>query len=214
MSEVSPFGWWNRLRLQWRLGLAFLVMAPLIAAAGGGGLFFIHKIGDSVGQIETVAKPLASAATQVADAVDAVLVGLVSARGEVNNAGLQRATNAIASGESEARQSFAAIQTLSKDNGVDIDIRGARLSVSTFFAEGRQLVSALDRQANLAATSETKFAEFGHDLDKIVEVAGQLSSLGETLMNGHQGRSRALMQSGSASVSDMEAILSETLTNA
>src|SRR5215470_17859239 len=123
MSEVSPFGWWNRLRLRWRLGLAFLVMAPLIAAAGGGGLFFIHKIGDSVGQIETVAKPLASAATQVADAVDAVLVGLVSARGEVNNAGLQRATSAITEGETGTKQYFAAIQTLANDSNVDIDIR-------------------------------------------------------------------------------------------
>src|SRR5215467_2756518 len=134
MSATSSFGWWNRLRLQWRLGLAFLVMAPLIAAAGGGGLFFINKIGQSVGQIETVAKPLASAATHVADAIDAVLVGLVSARGEVNNAGLQRATNAIAQGETETRRYFSAIQTLAKESGVDIDVGGARLSVGTFFA--------------------------------------------------------------------------------
>jgi len=33
MSATSPFGWWNQLRLQWRLGLAFLVMAPLIDPA-------------------------------------------------------------------------------------------------------------------------------------------------------------------------------------
>src|ERR1044072_8269473 len=133
MSATSSFGWWNRLRLQWRLGLAFLVIAPLIAAAGGGGLFFINKISDSVGQIETVAKPLASAATQIADSVDAVLVGLVSARGEANNVG--------------------------------IDIRGAKLSVGTFFAQGRQVVSSLERQATLTAASEAKFTEFGRDLD-------------------------------------------------
>jgi len=214
MSVTSPFGWWNQLRLQWRLGLAFLVMAPLIAAAGGGGLFFIHQIGNSVGQIETVAKPLTGAATHIADAIDAVLVGLVSARSEVNNAGLQRTTDAIAAGESGTKLQFATIQTLANDNGVDIDIRGAKLSVSTFFAQGRQLVAALDRKAKMAAASETKFAEFGHNLDEIVNYAGQLSSLGETLMNGHQGRSRALTQSGTASVAEMETILSETLTNA
>src|SRR5262245_52647312 len=213
MPTTSSFGWWNQLRLQWRLGLAFLVMAPLIAAAGGGGLFFINKIGQSVGQIETVAKPLASAATHIADAIDAVLVGLVSARSEVNNAGLQRASDAIAEGETETRRYFSSIQTLAKENGVNIEIGGARLSVGTFFAQGRQLISALDKQAVLTAASESKFAEFGRDLDEIVAYAGQLSSLGETLMNGHQGRSRALMQSGTASVEEMESILSETLTN-
>ena len=66
----------------------------------------------------------------------------------------------------------------------------------------------------MTAASEGKFAEFGRNLDEIVDYAGQLSSLGETLMNGHQGRSRALTQSGTASVADMETILSETLTNA
>jgi methyl-accepting chemotaxis protein len=214
MVATSSFGWWNRLRLQWRLGLAFLVMAPLIAAAGGGGLFFINKISDSVAQIETVAKPLASAATRVADAVDAVLVGLVSARGEANNVGLQRATSAITEGETGTKQDFAVIQALAKNNNVDIDIRGAKLSVGTFFAQGRQVVSALERQATLTGVSEAKFSEFGRNLDEIVNYAGQLSSLGETLMNGHQGRSRALTQSGTASVEDMETILSETLTKA
>jgi methyl-accepting chemotaxis protein len=214
MSSTSPLGWWNQLRLQWRLGLAFLVMAPLIAAAGGGGLFFIHQIGKSVGQIETVAKPLTSAATHIADSIDAVLVGLVSARSEVNNAGLKRAADAIAVGETGTKQQFATIQTLAKTNGIDIDIRGARLSAGTFFAQGRQLISALDRQATMTVASEAKFAEFGRNLDEIVDYAGQLSSLGETLMNGHQGRSRALTQSGTASVADMETILSETLTNA
>ena len=214
MSAMSPFGWWNQLRLQWRLGLAFLVMAPLIAAAGGGGLFFIHQIGNSVGQIETVAKPLASAATHIADAVDAVLVGLVSARSEVSDAGLQLAADAIAEGETGTKQHFTAIQTVSKNNDVDIDIRGAKLSVGTFFAQGRQLVSALERQATLAAASEAKFTEFERGLDTIVEFTGRLSSLGETLMNGHQGRSRALMQSGTASLAEMEEILSKTLTDA
>ena len=66
----------------------------------------------------------------------------------------------------------------------------------------------------MTTASETKFTEFGRNLDEIVNYAGQLSSLGETLMNGHQGRSRTLTQSGTASVAEMEAILSETLTNA
>jgi len=214
MSPTSLFGWWNRLRLQWRLGLAFLVMAPLIAAAGGGGLFFIHQIGNSVGQIETVAKPLASSATHIADAVDAVLVGLVSARSEEGNAGLQRAASAIARGETETKQHFSTIQILAENNGVDIDIRGAQLSVDTFFAQGRQLISAFDQQATLAAASEAKFKEFGRGLDKIVDFAGQLTTLGEALMNGHQGQSRTLIDSGTASVADIEKLLTETWSDA
>src|SRR5204863_5917398 len=127
------------------------------------------------------------AATHIADAIDAVLVGLVSARSETNNVGLQRAADAIAAGETGTKQQFAVIQNLAKNSGVDFDIRGAKLSVGTFFAQGRQLVSALERQATMTAASEGKFAEFGRDLDEIGKYAGQLSTLGETLMDGHQG---------------------------
>src|SRR5215510_835032 len=107
MSTSSSFGRWNKLRLQWKLGLAFLALAPLIAAAGGGGLYFIKEIGASVGQIDSVAQPLASSATQITEQVDNVLVGLVSLSARADRAAAQRVTNAIEAGEASTKQQFS-----------------------------------------------------------------------------------------------------------
>ena len=213
MSKTSPFRPWNQLRLQWKLGLAFLAMAPLIAARGGGGLYFINQIGASVDQIDSVAQPLASGATQITEQVDGVLVGLVALNAQADRAAAARVTNAIDAGEASTRQEFSNIERLAAANGLDIDVRGAKLSVDTFFANGRQAITALARAADLAAQSRGRFAEFESDLDKIAATAGKLSSQSETLMSSNEDGSRTLIQSGSASVSDLEGILTTTLTD-
>ena len=56
----------NGLRLQWKLSLAFLMMAPLIAAAGGTGLVFISRINASVDSVAQVSVPIVHEATTFA----------------------------------------------------------------------------------------------------------------------------------------------------
>ena len=213
MSKTSPFRPWNQLRLQWKLGLAFLAMAPLIAAAGGGGLYFINQIGASVDQIDSVAQPLASGANSHhrAGRWRPCRIGCAERAGRP---GRRRAGDQRHRGGREARDRNSRIsRILATANGLDIDVRGAKLSVDTFFANGRQAIAALGREAELAAESTSKFAEFEGDLDKIAENAGKLSAQSDALMSSNEDGSRTLIQSGSASVSDLERILATTLTD-
>src|SRR5262245_29906446 len=106
MSTSSAFGGWNRLRLRWKLGLAFLAMAPLIAGAGGGGLYFIDRIGSSVSRIDRVAQPLARGASHITEQVDGVLVGLVALSAQADRTAAARVSNAIEAGEASTRQEF------------------------------------------------------------------------------------------------------------
>ena len=93
-SHANPFHGLMKLRLQWKLSLAFLMMAPLIAAAGGAGLVFISKISASVDSIAQASAPIVGQATpmptvprpdyipQPEGAVGPVVVERTPARGE------------------------------------------------------------------------------------------------------------------------------------
>src|SRR5919108_1197994 len=115
----------NGLRLQWKLSLAFLMMAPLIAAAGGTGLVFISQINASVDSVAQVSVPIVHEATTLVGEADGMRLALADALSEQTESEIRTAEQAIESEAAAMVSGFQTIRDLADQGGVAIDVTEA-----------------------------------------------------------------------------------------
>jgi methyl-accepting chemotaxis protein len=202
----------NGLRLQWKLSLAFLMMAPLIAAAGGTGLVFISRINASVDSVAQVSVPIVHEATTLVGEADGMRLALADALSEQTESEIRVAEQAIEGQAAAMVSGFQRIRDLADQGGVAIDIAEAETLSQTSTAQARELIASLGSFVEASAQLKTKFTTFEVFIGEIASKASALASQSEALMNGRENLSRSVIRSHSGTLSQLEGILSETFT--
>ncbi len=203
----------NGLKLRWKLTLAFLAMAPLIAAAGGSGLVFINQISTAVDSIAQVSDPMVHQATALMTESDDLQLALFEALSSQSleqvaetNEAVDVLSAAIASGIRNVRE-------IARQGSVSIDVTDAENLSQTSTKQARELVASLNTYVEASAHLKTQVATFDALLEQVTKTAADLASQSETLMSSREDSSRTIVQSGSATISELESILSETFSD-
>src|SRR5262245_11381741 len=172
------------LRLQWKLTLAFLMMAPLIAAAGGTGLVFISRINASVDSVAQVSVPIVHEATTLVGDADAMRLALADALSEQNGSEIRAAQQAIDAQAAAMVSGFQRLRELADQGGVAIDIAEAEALSKTSTVQARELIASLGTFVEANGQLKTNFTTFEVFIGEIASKATALASQSEALMNG------------------------------
>ena len=202
----------NNLRLQWKLSLAFLAMAPLIAAAGGTGLVFISRINTSVDSVARVSMPIVQEATALVAEIDGMRLALADALSRQTLDQVWAAQNAVGNHAAAMADGFQSIRELSDQGGVAIDVTEAEALSKTSTEQAKELVASLNSAVEARGQLRTKFDAFEALIGQVTATATALSSQSEALMNSRENMSRSIIRSHAASVSELEGILSGTFS--
>jgi methyl-accepting chemotaxis protein len=209
-SHSKQFRWFNGLKLHWKLAIAFLAMAPLIAAAGGAGIVFINQISGSVDSIARVSAPMVHEATTLVRHADDLQRALADALIERTLDRVKSAQQAVDVQSQAMAEGFQRLRDLAQQGSVDIDIAEAESLGNLVMRQARDLISSLNGSVEASARLRTDFAAFDRVMEDIAAAASQLAAQSETLMSSREDSSRTLVQSGSTSIGQLEKILSET----
>ncbi|HET6279258.1 MAG TPA: MCP four helix bundle domain-containing protein, partial [Candidatus Polarisedimenticolia bacterium] len=202
----------NNLRLQWKLSLAFLMMAPLIAAAGGTGLVFISRINTSVDSVARVSMPIVQEATALVAEIDRMRLALADALSRQTLDQVWAAQNAVDNHAAAMADGFQSIRELSDQGGVAIDVTEAEALSKTSTEQAKELVASLNSAVEARGQLRTRFDAFEALIGQVTAAATALSSQSEALMNSRENMSRSIIRSHAASVSELEGILSGTFS--
>jgi methyl-accepting chemotaxis protein len=203
---------WNNLSLRWKLIAAFLALAPLIGVAGGCGLLFVNRIGASVTEIAEVSGPLLQDTAAALKSSQAMVGALGHEMQEDKAAAREKVQQAI---EAESTKLTAILMTLSTraaggDTGLDLGQVG-NLG-EKFIAAIDSAAKSLLEEAAMREQASIKLAELQNLMTEIDKLTTDMASASESVMNEREDASRTLVQSGNASVRDLESVLSETLS--
>jgi len=210
--HFNVFRRFNNLRLQWKLSLAFLMMAPLIAAAGGTGLVFISRINTSVDSVAQVSVPIVHEATTLVGEANNMRFALADALSRQTIDQVRLAQEAIDRNAETMAAGFQRIQELAAKGGVAIDMTEAEALSEASTAQAKELIASLSRFVEANAQLKTNFTTFEVFIGEIASKAAALASQSEALMNTRENLSRSVIRSHSATLSELEGILSETFS--
>jgi methyl-accepting chemotaxis protein len=212
-SHANPFHGLMKLRLQWKLSLAFLMMAPLIAAAGGAGLVFISKISASVDSIAQASAPIVGQATAVVSEADEMQLALADALGNLTPDRVADAKEAVDMLSTAMASGFQSLRELVRHAGVDIDVTEAENLSRISTTQARELIASLGTLTEANVRLGTNFTTFEVFIGEIAAKASALASQSEALMNTRENMSRSIIRSHAATVPQLEGILSETFSD-
>ncbi|HET6278019.1 MAG TPA: methyl-accepting chemotaxis protein [Candidatus Polarisedimenticolia bacterium] len=202
----------NGLKLRWKLTLAFLAMAPLIAAAGGGGLIFINRISSSVDSIAQVSAPMVHQATALLTESDEMQIALFEALSNHSLEQVEEAEEAVDVLSGAIASGIRNIRELARRGNVDIDVTEAANLSDISTKQARELVASLGTYVEAAARLKIQTATFESLIDQVARRAADLANRGEALMSSSEDSSRSIVQSGAATIGGLERILSETFS--
>ncbi len=211
-GERKTLARWNNLSLRWKLIAAFLALAPLIGIAGGCGLLFVNRIGASVTEIAEVSGPLLQDTAAALKSSQAMVGALGHEMQEDKAAAREKVQQAI---EAESTKLTAILMTLSTraaggDTGLDLGQVG-NLG-EKFIAAIDSAAKSLLEEAAMREQAIIKLAELQNLMTEIDKLTTDMASASKLVMNEREDASRTLVQSGNASVRDLESVLSETLS--
>ncbi|MGH6927679.1 MAG: hypothetical protein ACREEV_05120, partial [Dongiaceae bacterium] len=211
-SDSRRLRWFNGLKLHWKLAMAFLAMAPLIAAAGGAGIVFINQISGSVDTIARVSAPMVHEATTLVRHADGLQRALADALIERSLERVRAAQQSVDAQSRAMADGFQKLRDLAQQGGVEIDVAEAESLGNLVMRQARDLISSLNGSVEASARLRTGSAAFEGVMEELAAAASQLAAQSESLMTSHEDGSRTLVQSGSASMGQLENVLSETFT--
>ena len=207
--SIPVFRVFAGMRLKAKLMLTFLGLSLLIGISGAAGLFFVQRIGATVGFFSDVTSPLLAKSTSLADNAQrtraAFLEGLKSGRGETDIA------KDLAALDEAARKSLADLRGLSARAGLQVRLDDLDGRQRQFTETLRDMLAAHFRGQTSEAVTRDRLTKFEADRREFDVLLTAVATEAETKIGASEDKAKTQVQAGAATVDWLGELFSQTL---
>jgi methyl-accepting chemotaxis protein len=201
---------WRKLGLRWKLTLAFLLVASLIATSGGAGLLFINRIGATVAILSDVASPLLVEATDQVKSGQRLRATVLDAL-QQDNPDERIYEGHLGTLDVGARQGIARLEQLASAGKLDAGIAEIASAQTAVARVNRELIAAHRQERALARAAAESFERFEAARRTLDTVLADLATRKETEIVEAEDKAKIDVQTGAATVEGLDKLISYAL---
>ncbi len=200
---------WGGMSIKLKLSLSFIFLLVMMCISGTGGLFYIAQIKGNIATLTDTATPLFEVSNDLLAHMQAVSSNLLELLRSADGQEIETKSGEIQAVQNDFDQALEKLRAIITEGSISLSIEDLIKAKDSFFQKIPQIIKAyqlkLSKEAALREqVSQSEKLHSGVDQ----ELAGLLAR-GKAAMTEKEDRGKTMVQSGSATVKDMEAILSE-----
>jgi hypothetical protein len=197
----------HNMRLITKLLVAFFFMAAMIAGAGGIGLFSMKKI--ELLARSDVSSPLIKATGELIDQMERGHIATLELLSAKEKQEIEKGIKAIEGLDDKFHEKRGQLSQVVKMGNIQMDVQGLTQTYEKFLKEAREMIAAHQTKVAKEAATGQKLMDFEKRRQELDVLLVNLSNRSEAAINEKEDQGKTLAQSGKASVSDMDNLLSE-----
>jgi methyl-accepting chemotaxis protein len=207
---LGYLGFIFQLKLQLKLILSFLFLAALISVSGGASVFFVNKIESTVSVFTDIASPLLEETMSLVDGMQKMHITTLDLLGRTDGGGNQRFSESMSAFDAAAKQRLERMNQLSVRGNLDLSTEEAAGLQRGFVQKANQMAVAHRQRLEKEALAQQMLVRLEEQRLALDLMLTNLAGLSETLMSEREDGAKTAVQSGTATVADLDKILDET----
>jgi methyl-accepting chemotaxis protein len=192
------------LKLQTKLLLGFFLLSVLTCVTGGTGLFMMNKIRSNIGDVTEVALPLVNVSAALKGNSQDLNGTLLEALNQTDAYGVLASQALIGELEATGGENLAMLQTLSEQGGLELDVETVVGTQQSLAQQAKETLGAHESNLTKMADANGRLGAFEVLRGKIDKQLSGYAREAETALSGMEDGGRTLVQSGAATVEDMQ----------
>jgi len=200
------FGVFKNMRLAFKLMLSFFFMVIIIGIVGGAGLFFLKKVQNKVEVLSQVALPMVNLSSEFSDIMQEARIASLEALMLSDEQKIQNQISILGKFEADVNKKFEQLPVILAGKNIELDLKSIHQIQQGFFNIARTMIAA--HQAKIA--QET--AGIGPFENQSRQLDSQLNTFAiraNTAVNEKEDRGKTMVQSGEATVEDLDNLIQE-----
>jgi methyl-accepting chemotaxis protein len=193
-------GWLSGMNLRTKLVLSYLYMSFLIGASGGSGLYFANTIATSVATYSEVSSPLVGKVVSLVDGMQNMRIALLNALGSESEGEIRTAEATLAKLDSAAAEGFAQLRQLLAKGNFGLDVDAAVTSQGALIEQARAMLKSHRVSLTEKAVARIRFLELDKRRQEMRRRLAEFADSAESQMSTAENRSKALLNSGGATM--------------
>ena len=200
-------------KIRTQLLIAFTLLSVVILLIGASGLFFTNRVGGTVKVFADVTSPLTTEAAELVQGAQRMTLQLLEAIMQHDASILDEAGADLTQFNTKASDGRSRIEVLSTEGGLDLDMEKASSLQQDYVEQADFMLDASSRQIAQQAIALERLTQFEEQRQALDTTVTDFALAAESTMAAREDRAKTLMQSGAATVDELNAILERPLTN-
>ena len=197
-------------KIRTQLLIAFTLLSVVILLIGASGLFFTNRVGGTVKVFADVTSPLTTEAAELVQGAQRMTLQLLEAIMQHDASILDEAGADLTQFNTKASDGRSRIEVLSTEGGLDLDMEKASSLQQDYVEQADFMLDASSRQIAQQAIALERLTQFEEQRQALDTTVTDFALAAESTMAAREDRAKTLMQSGAATVDELNAILVET----